>query len=201
MVENAGSSNTQAKTKKLSPKIPLPNSGKKSTSVNVEKIDVAVIGDSTIKYVRGHRLSKQHKVRCFTFSSASTADMQDFVKPVIRKKPTKAILHVGTNDAAGRAKPNQISKKIVDLAKNVNSQGSSIKIAISSIIHRSDDLSLNAKICQINENLKKSCLDNDLEFICNDNIKNDCLNTGGLHPNVKGTIKLAANFRKFVNAD
>ena len=151
--------------------------------------------------IKGHRLSKQHKVTYFTFPGSSATNMQDFVKPVIRKKPKKIILHVGTNDVAGRGKRNQISQKIVILAKNVKSQNSSIKIAVSSIIHRSDDLSLNVKICQINENLKKLCSDNHLEFICNDNIKNDCLNVGGLYLNIKGTINLAANFRKFIKSD
>ena len=150
------------------------------------------------KYIHGPRLSRTHKVKSISFAGATVEDMEDFVKPIVRKKPKKIILHVGTNNLK-RDKPKQLGKKIVELANNIKKQHCTAEIAISSIIHRADDISLNSKIDQVNESLMKMCSNNDLDFICNDNIKLDCLNVGGLHLNVKGTINLAANFRKHIN--
>jgi hypothetical protein len=103
--------------------------------------DVFVVGDSMIKYVQGRRLSKKHKVTTITCPGATVADMGDFVKPVIRKKPKK-IIHVGTNNLR-HDKPKQLSRKIVDLAYNIKKEQPTVDIAISSIIHRSDNISQN----------------------------------------------------------
>ena len=162
--------------------------------------DVVVIGDSITKHIHGHRLSRKHKVKNMSFPGATVEDMADFVKPIIRKKPKKIILHVGTNNLK-QENPKKIGKKIIDLANDIKKQDCSIEIAISSIIHRTDDTSLNAKVDKVNKSLEKLCPDNNFGFICNDNIKHDCLNVGGLHLILKGTINLAANFRKHINLE
>jgi hypothetical protein len=162
--------------------------------------DVVIIGDSITKHIHGHRLSRKHKVKNMSFPGATVEDMVDFVKPIIRKRPKKIILHVGTNNLK-RDNPEKIGKKIIDLANDLKKQHSSVEIAISSIIHRTDDTLLNAKVDKVNESLEKSCVDNNFGFICNDNIKHDCLNVGGLHLILKGTINLAANFRKHINLE
>ena len=125
-------------------------------------------------------------------------DMADYIKPIVGKKPRKIILHVGTNNVR-QDKPKQLAKKIVDLANNIKTQHASAEICISSIIHRGDDSSLNLKFNQVNERLKHLCSQFNLEFICNDNIEAKCLNEGGLHLTLNGTIILAANFRKHIN--
>ncbi|CAB3999768.1 Hypothetical predicted protein [Paramuricea clavata] len=162
--------------------------------------DVVIIGDSITKHIHGHRLSRKHKVKNMSFPGATVEDMVDFVKPIIRKRPKKIILHVGTNNLK-RDNPKKISKKIIDLANDLKKQHSSVEIAISSIIHRTDDTLLNSKVDKVNESLEKSCVDNNFGFICNNNIKHDCLNVGGLHLILKGTINLAANFRKHINLE
>lgn len=53
----------------------------------------------------------------------------------------------------------------------------------------------------MNDSLKHQCSNYNFDFICNDNIKENLLNAGGLHLNLNGTITLAANFRKFINTD
>ena len=59
------------------------------------------------------------KVR--SFPGATTIDMTDFVKPIIRKKPESVILHVGTNDLKSNSEA-QIVDNIIDLANNIMSQ-------------------------------------------------------------------------------
>ena len=100
------------------------------------------------------------------------------------------ILHVGTNNLK-RDKPKQINMKIIQLANNIKKQQHSfVEIAISSIIHRADDTTLNTNTDQENKSLKKLCLNSDLDFISNDNIKSNYLNIGGLHLNLKGKVRL-----------
>lgn len=53
----------------------------------------------------------------------------------------------------------------------------------------------------MNDSLKHQCSNYNFDFICNDNIKENLLNAGGLHLNLNGTITLAANFRKCINTD
>ena len=62
--------------------------------------NVTVVGDSMVKNLQGwRRLStEENHVVAKSFAGATTSDMEDYVKPVIRKEPQKLILHVGTND-------------------------------------------------------------------------------------------------------
>ena len=53
--------------------------------------------DSTLKNLRGHKMSKVSNVRVSTFSGCTTKDMCDYVKPIVRKKPDQLIIHVPTN--------------------------------------------------------------------------------------------------------
>jgi 3-methyladenine DNA glycosylase AlkC len=64
-----------------------------------------------------------------SFPGATVEDMVDFVKPIIRKRPKKIILHVGTNNLK-RDNPKKIGKKIIDLANDLKKQHSSVEIAI-----------------------------------------------------------------------
>ena len=101
--ENLNSSNTQNKLKKKQKK------GKKKqkpadTLVRTEqqqniKASVVVAGDSIIKYLKGWELSNgEQNVSIKSFSGATVDDMSDFLRPTIRKKPNKLIIHAGTND-------------------------------------------------------------------------------------------------------
>ena len=67
----------------------------------VLKKKVAVIAsNSIIKNIRsGWRLSDQlNHVVVKSFPRATISDMEDYIKPITRKEPSKIILHVGTND-------------------------------------------------------------------------------------------------------
>ena len=60
---------------------------------------VAVIaGDSIIQHIRGWSISRSNKVVVKSFPGATIEDMEDFVKPLLRKKPDNVVLHIGTND-------------------------------------------------------------------------------------------------------
>ena len=60
--------------------------------------DVVVIGDSITKNIIGKKLSRNQNVNAFSFSGATIDDMVDFAKAVIKRKPKKIMIHVGTNN-------------------------------------------------------------------------------------------------------
>jgi len=132
-------------------------------------------------------------------SGATVKDTQDYIKPMLRKKPKHVIIHVGTNNLR-RDKPKEVKKKVVKLLEESKKTNPEVNMAVSSIVKRSDDSNQSNKVMQVNEALKEYCSTKNIAFIDNNNIDQECLNRGGLHLNKKGTITLAANFRRFITS-
>ena len=74
-----------------------PHTGSTSNAQTNKPVTV-VAGDSIIQNIRGWSLSKANKVVVKSFPGATTEDMEDFIKPILRKEPDNIIIHVGTND-------------------------------------------------------------------------------------------------------
>lgn len=162
---------------------------------------IVIIGDSMTKYIQGDKLARNHNVKSMSFSGATVEDTNDFIKPVLRRKPQKVILHVGTNNVRNdNAK--KIKQKLVKLVDDIKKDNPSLDIGISSIIHRGDDLSLNSKIDQVNCQIETYCEEKHFGFINNDNVNVEhCLNRSGVHLNRKGTSILVSNFKKFIGKE
>ena len=127
-------------------------------------------------------------------------DVVDFAKPVIKRKPKKIILHVGTNNLKMDQRK-KIKNKVAGLADSIKAEHLSIDVTVSSIIFRSDDQSLNSTIDEVNRRLSSFCQSKNWVFINNSNIKEDSLNRSGLNLNRKGAYRLASNFREYINGD
>ena len=51
------------------------------------------------KFVRREELSsKQNNIKVLTHPGSTTADMIDYIKPIVRRKPDAQVIHTGTND-------------------------------------------------------------------------------------------------------
>ena len=90
----------------------LPDKQAKAAIWN--KNTILVVGDSTINNIDERKLGRRYpvKVRSFcSFSGATTADLEDYLKALLSKKPAKIILVVGTNDIQLRP--------VADILKNV----------------------------------------------------------------------------------
>lgn len=83
------------------------------------KRTITIAGDSTIKYVQGWKMSKNHRVKVNAFPGATIEDMADYIKPILRKKPEELVLHVGTNDLT-TSEPRQVAEALVDLASTAS---------------------------------------------------------------------------------
>ena len=68
------------------------------------------VGDSILNSVVEEKLCGQGrlvKVKCF--SGSTVDDLSHYIIPIIRKKPTNMIIHIGTNDP-----PSSTSREIQD---------------------------------------------------------------------------------------
>ena len=93
-----------------------PQNAKESNPTNV-----VIAGDSIIKHINAHKLSKADaKVRVSSFPGCTTLDMDDYIKPILRRKPDKLILHVGTNSLKGRETSSRCAQEIKTLTETIS---------------------------------------------------------------------------------
>ena len=162
--------------------------------------NVCIVGDSILKHLHPNKLSSDSfKVKVSTFPGCTTEDMKDYIKPILRKNsPDEMILHVGTNSLRTCTSERSCAEEIIDLASAV--EQSEVKVTISAIICRSDDVSLAKKAQAVNKIVKRFSSQNGWGFIEHNTIKaQDHLNRSGLHLNVDGTKELAKSFISYLN--
>ena len=130
-----------------------------------------------------------NKVVVKSFPGATIEDMEDFVKPLLRKKPDNVVLHIGTNDLNTVQEPRLAAEGIVNLALQIEGDAPETNLAISGLIARADDK--DGKVLSVNKILKKFCRQNHWNFIEHNNINQTHLNRGGLHLSKSGSALLA----------
>ena len=170
--------------------------GNENAGSNSSTSRTAIIaGDSMVKHLNGYKMSTRNlKIQVSTFPGCSTLDMEDYLKPIIRKKPDKLVIHVGTNSLRETETPEKCADEIANLAKQVINACPQTTVALSSIVTRSDDKFLAAKAIEVNLHLKQACHQNHWSFIDHSNIKPTHLNRSGIHLNKAGTLLMARNF-------
>ena len=147
-----------------------------------------IIGDSMINNIEEERL-RRYRVKVVPCPGATIKEMYRHITPLLKKKPTQVIVHVGTNDA-----PYKTSEVIVrDLqwlqAYICSNLPSRSKVVISTPIMRTDNKLANSRIREVNNAFR-----NVPNTILNDKFDGQCLGKKGLHLNQRGSGKLAVNF-------
>ena len=117
----------------------------------INKDNIVVLGDSTMKHVDGWKLSrlpksKKKRVKVMHFSGATTARMESYIKPTLQRNTDKVILHIGTDDLKSKKELLEIAGNIIDLAKTCRENG--CDTIISEILPRGDKL--NKKSQEVN---------------------------------------------------
>ena len=138
---------------------------------------------------------KNSNVKVRYFNGALVEDMFYNLVPLMRKKPSALILHVGTNNTVSDSSK-VILKKINSLISYIKINNPECRIIISQPVRRTD----NGKATLTLNNLNKLLAELDVDKIDNSNIDVSCLGKSGLHLNSIGTGKLALNFIKFLKA-
>ena len=178
-------------------------SGKDFTPVETKKSTkrkCTVLGDSIVKNVQAHKMQRAmkntDKVYIKSFSGSTTSDMWHHATPSKRFFPDMYILHVGSNDLRSPKSAEEIATEIIDLGLDLKTEEN--EVVISGITYRDDKW--NDKGQEVNDILSLKCTNAKLGFIDNSNITKQHLNGSGLHLNFQGTLALANNFLRTINA-
>ena len=147
-----------------------------------------------LKSITGSGISRDHTVKLRPNPGATTVEMIDKKKPVLRHKRDIIILHCGTNDITNDV---NTAKKMKKLVKEIKENGGWTDIVISGLIKRFDRNAIDDTE-RINEKLKWWCIGKGLTFIDNSNINETFLNRGKLHLHRRGSSYLANNFKNFI---
>ena len=132
------------------------------------------------------RLGPKRKVR--SFPGATIADMFQYIVPLLRKKPSRVVAHVGTNDASfSTAK--EIADDLNKLQNHIHAYLPDLVI-ISSPINRLDDHKKAITIRNVNGILKNM---SEISLIDNNNITAKHLGKRKLHLDISGSTMLARN--------
>ena len=82
----------------------------KATNVKWPKGTVVIVGDSVMSGIREELFkTDKHNVKAKFFRGGTIEDMEDNIKPVLKREPDYIILHVGTNNAT-----NSTARDILD---------------------------------------------------------------------------------------
>ena len=154
------------------------------------KLTIVIAGDSIVKDEKGWLMNRDKRVKVNSFSGANIENMEDFLTPIIRRKPDEIIPHVGTN--LQNDSPGMIANNVLKLAQKIENHG--IRSAISLITFRNDDLWEKAKVVN---NILPSENSNVIEHT---DITCSHLNRSNLHLNRTGTAALASNFISYIRS-
>ena len=135
------------------------------------------------------------KLKVGSYLPKMTDDMESYIKPTLKNKPERIIIHCGTNDLKNST-PRSIAENILSLAKL--SQQENNTVLVSSIVPRNDHLDKKGK--EVNLIFKKRCNEVNLAFISHGNIRtrHHC-NYDGLHLNDKGVTLFTENIVSALN--
>ncbi len=156
-----------------------------------KKGTVLIMGDSMLYGIDEKKISKNGTVKVRCFSGSTITDLQKFyMQPLLTKKPSKVILHVGTNDAVNKeATADKILDALLDLKKEIETTLPECTVVLSTPMKRMD----NGAAGKIIEALNKKILSLGLNIVNNENISANDIGRRGLHLNNRGVSKFASN--------
>ena len=129
------------------------------------------------------------KVR--VFPGATIRDLKDYyIKPLLRKQPSKLILHAGINNVSLKdADPVQILNALLDFKEDIEDQIPGCIVLLSMPTKRFDNESLG----KIIESPNKKISDLGIETINNNHISRGDIGRKGLHLNTRGTTEVKSS--------
>ena len=107
------------------------------------------------------------------------------------------IVHAATHDVKSSS-PEQLCKDVIDTLNQIQANNPNSRIALSSVIRRKDDQSINTKVRKLNGLLEEELAINGFDIIDNGNIQYSNLWKDGLRANEGGIRKLSGNLSRYI---
>ena len=160
------------------------------------KPHVALVGDSMLGGLehlnKDTPLSRSHFTTVKAHGGATSEDILDFVRPVLRRKPNKLIVHCGSNDFKNKLDTAKNIERFLTYSKQNNPD---VELAVSEICIRKDkDAPPTAELVSMNKRIKEVCDHQLVQFISQSNFNENCLSKRQLHPNRYGNECLKKAF-------
>ena len=173
-----------------------PDNKNNNTNV-IDRKNVFIVGDSLLNGINENGMKKlNHNVKVRNHPGATTEDIIDHIKPILRKKPDLLIVHSGTNDLTNE-KVNT-TECLENINRYIKKTSPNTTLVVSKLIKRKDKPGIEKNLNDLNESIERSCKLMNVEMIGNDNIMEGNLSTKKLHLNKSGNSKFAQNLIKFI---
>ena len=115
--------------------------------------------------------------------------MLDFVRPLAYRNPASIIVSAGTNDLT-ELTTKEILENYLDIMATIKEINPEIKIVFSSVIQRHDNITLQPRIHDLNNQMREFCNNHKAGFIDNSKIKENHIGFKGLHLIRSGKARL-----------
>ena len=121
-----------------------------------KKIRVEILGDSILNGIEEKRLNKNVNItiKIRKYPGASSTDILDHIKPILRIEPDQILIHAGTNDLTNDHNYLNNVKKIV---KMVRETCKNTELCFSSLICRSNLTDIVKKVKKTNTHRQNYC--------------------------------------------
>ena len=175
-----------------------PDNKNKNNNTNViDRKNVFIVGDSLLNGINENGMKKlNHNVKVRNHPGATTEDIIDHIKPILRKKPDLLIVHSGTNDLTNEKV--DTTECLENINRYIKKTSPNTTLVVSKLIKRKDKPGIDKNLNDLNESIERSCKLMNVEMIGNDNIMEGNLSTKKLHLNKSGNSKFAQNLIKFI---
>lgn len=150
--------NVEAKQNPENSRKQSPNNTNRTNNGVWPKSTVLIAGDSMLSNIDETKLSHRYHTKVRAFKGSSIEDLHNYLKPLLKKRPERIILMIGTNDLLGKSAAD-ILKGLKSLLDMIYSSLPNCKVVVSEIIRREDRKSLNGKLNEFNRALKTMNVD------------------------------------------
>ena len=132
------------------------------------------------------RISGNRSVKVLIFPDATTHDMYDYLKSLLKKNPDNIFLHVGTNNSVYEIS-RDILNEILSLKNFIEKLRPTYKVIVPNLIYQSNNMKASLTVKNVNDHPDALNID----VVDNRNIFGNYLNNSGLHLNSTGYNKVA----------
>ena len=161
-----------------------------------ERKKIIIIGDSLLNGLEEKKMKRNHDIKIRPHPGASSLDISDHIRPVLRRNPDCIIVHAGTNDITKRE---DTIKNIEEMVSEAKRMSPSTNIVVSELVVRHDSPQKKQKSEELNTKIKDLAKMLQIPVICHANINSRCLGKGQLHLNQRGNGFFARNLLDFID--
>ena len=165
-----------------------------------KKKSIIICGDSIVNGIVPSQIASlnEQRISVQPFGGASSTDMLDFVKPLIRRNPETFIFHIGANDITSSEEIDTI-ENIRTIKELFRKDLPNCDFVLSECTVRNDRKGITKKVNKLNEDLHDLATELNIEIIKHSAISQRHLAKRKLHLNDKGKALLALDYRDYLD--